>query len=601
MSVKRKINSENRVYQTRWESDYLIITNNNKIQCLVCFQTIAVPKEYNCKRHYQTKHEEKYKAYVGEAREEIIRNLKRKIKQQTNVFNKIPESQKSALHASYAVALQLAKNNKPMSDGIMVKQCAIEMAKAFGDHKMAQHFETVALSSQTVQRRIVDMGEQVEKSVVDSIKKCVHFSICLDESTDQTDVSQLLIFIRFTQEDFITREELLDILPLHGTTRGIDIFEALQKTFEKVGGFEKCTCIVTDGAPSMTGPNIGLMGLLRKNGLTFPGLHCIIHQGALCGKSVKQNETFKLVVKIINMIRGGNKALLHRQLKQFLEDMDSEYGDLLLYNNVRWLSAGKCLERFFAIRKELPTFLQQFVSADTLQMERKLQSLEFLKELAFLTDFTNHLNDLNLKMQGKDKLITDLVGCINGFRSKLKIFASTIGINSLVHFKSCQKIVEDFPDENVDFSEFQKNVKDVQDEFDKRFRDFEEIKKDISLFSNPMSAKTEEQDLAYQMELCELQADAFYQTVQLRGPDFFKLLPRDRFPNLRQFGLKVTSMFGSTYICESVFSSMKHIKNNIRNRLSDTSLQHLIRLSTTATGVNFHSLVEQAQNPQHSH
>lgn len=70
---------------------------------------------------------------------------------------------------------------------------------------MAQNFEIVALSSQTIQRRTVDMGEQVEKSTIDLIKKCVYFSLCLHESTDQTDVSQLLIYIRFTQEDFTTR------------------------------------------------------------------------------------------------------------------------------------------------------------------------------------------------------------------------------------------------------------------------------------------------------------------------------------------------------------------------------------------------------------
>lgn len=125
-------------------------------------------------------------------------------------------------------------------------------------------------------------------------------------------------------------------------------------------------------------------------------------------KSIKNSETLKLIAKSINIVKGGNKALLHRQLKKFLEDMYSYYfkfGDLALYNHARWLSAGKCHERFFAIRKELPAFLQQFVASDIAELEGKLQSLEFLKELAFLTDFTNHLNELNFKMQGKDKTI----------------------------------------------------------------------------------------------------------------------------------------------------------------------------------------------------
>ena len=43
---------------------------------------------------------------------------------------------------SYAVSLELAKAKKPLSDGEIVKVCAVEMAKAFGDDNMVKHFET---------------------------------------------------------------------------------------------------------------------------------------------------------------------------------------------------------------------------------------------------------------------------------------------------------------------------------------------------------------------------------------------------------------------------------------------------------------------------
>lgn len=195
--------------------------------------------------------------------------------------------------------------------------------------------------------------------------------------------------------------------PLHGTTKGTDIYEVLKKSTDKIGGLEKCSAIVTDGAPSMVGENTGLVGLLRKDGVTSPTIHCIIHQSALCGKSIKQKEVFKVVVKTINVLRGGNKALLHRKLKEFLDDMNAEYGDLLLFNQVRWLSAGLCLERFFTMRKELLTFLREIVSVETSEIEDNLESQDFLKELAFLTDMTKHLNDLNLKLQGKNKLVLE--------------------------------------------------------------------------------------------------------------------------------------------------------------------------------------------------
>jgi hypothetical protein len=36
-----------------------------------------------------------------------------------------------------------------------------------------------------------------------------------------------------------------------------------------------------------------------------------------------------------------SKALNHRQFKQFLEELETEYGDLVYYCKVRWLSKGK--------------------------------------------------------------------------------------------------------------------------------------------------------------------------------------------------------------------------------------------------------------------
>ena len=388
----------------------------------------------------------------------------------------------------------------------------------------------------------------------------MHFWLCLDESTDQSDVSQLLIFVRTTFKDFSSKEELFDVCSLQGTTKGRDIYDAVKKTVDRVGGFSKCSAIVTDGAPAMTGEKTGLTGLLKENGVTCPMIHCLIHQGALCGKSMKKTEVFKLV-KIINMLRVGNRVLLHRQLKQFLLEIEAEYGDLLLYNHVRWLSAGKCLERFFAIRKEIPEFLNKFVSSDTTELEEEIQSPEFLKQLAFLTDMTNHLNTLNLSLQGRNQVVSDMVGIVNGFRNKLKIFKRSLENNELTHFPCCLQLAAEKDQETIDFSDFSSYIQEIIEEFNTRFKETETLKSSVQLYMNPLGATIEEQEPHLQLELCDLQADTFLQTRQEKGSHFFKLLSSEKYSNLRQFGLKMTSMFGSAYICECVFSSIKFIKN----------------------------------------
>jgi hypothetical protein len=76
------------------------------------------------------------------------------------MFTKVAKVQTCTLAASYTVALELAKSKKPFSDESLVKKCAIEMARAFGDSGMAEKFETVSLSHQTVARRVwMNMSE----------------------------------------------------------------------------------------------------------------------------------------------------------------------------------------------------------------------------------------------------------------------------------------------------------------------------------------------------------------------------------------------------------------------------------------------------------
>lgn len=50
-------------------------------------------------------------------------------------------------------------------------------------------------------------------------------------------------------------------------------------------------------------------------------------------------------------------------------------------------------------------------------------------------------------------------------------------------------------------------------------------------------------------------------------------------------------MFGTTYICESTFSNMKHIKSKHRNRFIDKTLSHLLRVFTFEIEVHFTTLL----------
>lgn len=120
------------------------------------------------------------------------------------------------------------------------------------------------------------------------------------------------------------------------------------------------------------------------------------------------------VEKIINNIR--SKAKQYRIFKVLLEEMSAEYGDLLLHTEIRWLSRGPL--RFLSLLGEIKEFKQSKGEDVSL-----LEDTEWTLDLAFLTDITGKLNDLNCKLQGKGKTVVDLISALNAFKAKMNIFS----------------------------------------------------------------------------------------------------------------------------------------------------------------------------------
>jgi hypothetical protein len=207
------------------------------------------------------------------------------------------------------------------------------------------------------------------------------------------------------------------------------------------------------------------------------------------------------------------------------------------------LSAGKCLEGFFALRREIPSFLKDKISSDTTDLEQEMLNHTFLCELAFITDITKHMNDLNMKLQGKQQHVSNLFGHVNGFRNKLKLFKPAIRRNDITHFPCCKELVEELSNcEGSDFSTFVSNIEEMIEEFQTCFTDSGIMKNDTALFHNPFIVVNEEQPAQLQLELCDLQANPILRTMKEKGMDLFKILPKETCPQLRDFGLRMSSI-----------------------------------------------------------
>ncbi|KAK7919119.1 hypothetical protein WMY93_010403 [Mugilogobius chulae] len=327
----------------------------------------------------------------------------------------------------------------------MVKECMEAMAETILEGKEGQQLKQkvrqIPLSSTTTTRRAELLSADVQSQLDSAIQSALCIALAADESTDVSDNAQLLVYVRFYHEESKTFvEDVLGITALKTHTRGEDIYLAIKEMLTQRGiNLKKVVSITTDGAPSMMGREKGAVTRLKQDNPELLSYHCIIHMSVLCSSlSEHYGNVMNTITKLVNFLRASSSHQ-HRLLREFLAEVDAPANDLLLHSNVRWLSKGKVLERFWKIRNEIKDFLAQQKSPKAQVFLDFLEEESNLDTLAFLVDITGHLNDLNLKLQGKDNSVCDLVAAVQSFQKKLVILKMDLE-EDCAHFPSLKEI-----------------------------------------------------------------------------------------------------------------------------------------------------------------
>lgn len=417
MERHRQWHTDKRHFKKSWEEDYFFTDINGKAVCLICNQSVAVLKEYNIRRHCETKHSA-FSQYKGDARKNKTRDLLAKLRSQQGTLARPSAAQDSVTRASYEISALIARTGRSFSTGDFVKEC-LSIAATLMCPSQVKTFSQISLSRNTVTRRIEDMSRDIKEQFKSKAAHFVAFSLACDESTDISDSAQLLVFIRGVSNNMEITQELAGLETLRSTTKSEDLFAAVARVLDANGlSWEKMVGITTDGAPAMVGRKAGLATLVSQKVAQCGGkvaqYHCILHQEQLCAKSIGLGDVVRDVIRIINCIR--SKALSHRQFRALLEEVDSQYKDVLYHQEVRWLSRGKVLKRFFELRNAIAEFLINKNSDTQVPSDDK-----WFCDVAFMVDITDLLNNLNIQLQGKEQIITEMFDHIKAFRSKLQL------------------------------------------------------------------------------------------------------------------------------------------------------------------------------------
>ena len=261
---------------------------------------------------------------------------------------------------------------------------------------------------------------------------------------------------------------------------------------------------------------------------------------------------------------------------------------ILYYTRVRWLSNGNVLARVFELREELKEFLNR---QGNYELEFYFKDNTFVFHLSYLVDIFSQLNRSNLKMQRKNTTtVLDFMNAPNAFTQKLDNCQRKVEKGNFATFEALSFVVDGNLDPHLSY-EILAHLANLKKEFLRYFPEISNV--DWDLVRKPFSNQVEKVQDDLQDEFIDLRNDSACKDLfdNLSIYEFWARV-RVSYPRVAKVCIKVFLPFSSTYLCESGFSTLLHIKTEARNRLD---AEHGMRCALSSTSLRNEALVDKFQ------
>ena len=228
---------------------------------------------------------------------------------------------------------------------------------------------------------------------------------------------------------------------------------------------------------------------------------------------------------------------------------------------------------------------------------------------------------LNKSLQERGNTALQMLEAVLSFERKLAVFARNVQPGTLSHFSSLREFKDAHHNHTLNGDYLHGAIVDMQAAFGSRFSEFRKEKMTLSFPVTPLEIDpsllntfpgVNQADL--EMEMADIadkdlwvskfksltaeledvsrqkahaaQSHKWSEIESLPTPEklvfeTWKAL-LDTYRNMKKYAFGVLSIFGSTYLCEQIFSNMNYIKSKYRTHLTDESLQSCVKIKVTS-------------------
>lgn len=299
-----------------------------------------------------------------------------------------------------------------------------------GDKDLAEHLATsqknALYTSPQIQNEMIDIcGEIIQHKIIDEVKKARLFAILADETTDIARVEQVSLCLRYVDSKDVKHHEIkemfLEYIPTVDVT-GSGLANLIITALKKHG--LECSHVVGqgyDGAAAMSGYLHGAQAYVRQECALALYVHCSAHSLNL---AIADSCSLPNVRNCIGIVQSVGSYFRHSaQRTAVLKDKIQELlpaghqKSLLAMCETRWVHKHEAVMRFMEIYSAIVNALEELQSShnketsqQAVQMLNTLRSSDFVMCLVILQKVMSYTLSLSKQLQAVN---TDLITAFN--------------------------------------------------------------------------------------------------------------------------------------------------------------------------------------------